>query len=324
MKHLRIVGPLLAALVLFGASGYDAPVVVVYPIATTGGSVPEAGVTIAALLATKIASLGGVTVKAATPATDRATYLDSANALGAGYYVAGYLTPLGADSSLVTQVVSTASGSVVFSSTANVHTFADAAAQAEVLRAAILRHAGRNLERIEPPSPVANSTATPFATDGSVNVSSVLHKRNRRAASTASPAATVALASPTSSGGALLFRATGQLDDATRSYATGAIVAALRRVGIPTSALSVEPSDVSKDAPAICKATPGTTSLVAAAISVATDAGASTAAIDMTRYDCAGKTIALRHARERATRRDTVRRALDAATATVAKALAAS
>lgn len=179
---VRVVGawialPALAILMLLGASlSLSPPIVVVYPLTSTGAVDVSAGGNIALLLATKLGELGGVTVKPSTPGTERPKFLDAALALGADYYITGFLTPLGADNSLITQVVSTHSGSVVFSTTAVVRTYADAVAQADPIREAILRHAGRGLAALDAPPPAPSSSPAPDNASG-VNITRALRKR---------------------------------------------------------------------------------------------------------------------------------------------------
>jgi TolB-like protein len=139
------------------------PILVVYPFTANGSSVShEAGSRLAVTIATQIADLGGVDVKPATPGVERQEYLQAAHREGADYYIAGYLTPLGDGVSVVEQLVSTQTGIVVYSNTAQVRTYADAAGQGDVLRDALLRHQTRNLGAYAaPPPPAATPTATP-------------------------------------------------------------------------------------------------------------------------------------------------------------------
>jgi len=92
-------------------------VVIVYPLTATTGTNPEAGSNVAILFSTRMAESGGLTIKPPTPGTDRADYLAAARKQNADYYITGYLTPLGDDISMLAQVVSTFSGTVVFSTT---------------------------------------------------------------------------------------------------------------------------------------------------------------------------------------------------------------
>ena len=152
-------------------SAFPPPVVVVYPFTVSGTMDPEAGGNIAVLLSTRLASLGGITVKPYTPGTERHDFLIAAQRQNADYYVTGFVTPLGSEASLVTQVVSIYAGTVVWSNTTTLRTYADALAQSDGLRAAIVSHArpGRRQPRsprraMRPastsPAPSAASTAT--------------------------------------------------------------------------------------------------------------------------------------------------------------------
>jgi len=161
-KLRPILFVLLGALALVGAiNPFPAPIVVVYPLVVGGGADPEIGANLAVLISTKLGEGGGVVVKPATPGTQRSKYLEAAKAIGADYYITGYVTPLGADTSLIAQVVSTYSGSMVYSTTAFVRTYGDAVAQADVLRQAILNHAGRALGNYDLPESYPSASAEP-------------------------------------------------------------------------------------------------------------------------------------------------------------------
>ena len=192
--------PLVLALVGADVSPFPAPVVVVYPLTGTGGTPADVGGNIAILLSTKLAQLGGLTVKPYTPGTERAAYLTNAIQQGADYYVTGYLTPVGPEVSLIAQVVSTHSGSIVYSTSSVVKTYGDVLGQADILREAILRHAGRGFPAVDQPAAVQTSTPPPSATNG-VNLSRALGRHDRSQPSpSASPSGSPAPASLASPG----------------------------------------------------------------------------------------------------------------------------
>jgi TolB-like protein len=175
------------------------PVLIVYPFSVNGSDIgKEAGSRLAITIATQIANLGGVVVKPATPGVERPNFLDAARAAGADYYIAGYVTPLGDGVSVVEQLVSTQSGIVVYSNTAQVRTYGDAAGQGDVLREALLRHQSRNLGAYAaPPSPGAGPTPTPVpGTAAQANLGRLFgHKqRSPAAARTAAPSSATSAA----------------------------------------------------------------------------------------------------------------------------------
>ena len=347
----RYLATLLAlALPLLGASAGFAqpPIVVVYPLTTTVGIDAAVGANVAIVLAEKLAELGALTVKPAVARTERAHYLDAALADGADYYITGFLTPLGADTSLIAQVVSTHSGSVVYSTTANVRTVGDAASQADALHAAIVRHAGRGLAALDAPAPTPSSSVPPVATGGNVNITQALRRRGKGSkapsSTTASPSAAgtartipataataratgkpvtrvVARARPEAV--ALLFRASGTFDDRTRAYATDAVDRALTSGGYRISRIDAEPSDRLAHARDLC-ATTGATSLLAPAVVLgANDTADPTAQIDLAVYDCDGAALRTERAIASSTgRKRTSENALDRAAVAVASALA--
>lgn len=272
---------------LLGASPiFDSPIVVIYPITSTGGIDRDAGGNLALLIATKLTELGSVTVKPSIPGTTRAQFLENAVAVGADYYVTGFLTPIGADSSLITQVVSTHSGSVVFSTTGVVRTYADAIAQVDVIRSAILRHAGRGLAALDAPPPAPSATPASIARGGAVDIGKAFGKRKRGNA-LASPAP------PAPANERLFFAVAGNLDSAQATAATRAIVAGFARVRRPVAVLGVALGDNLKNAAAICAANAGSRELDSATIlRSGSTADETRVQVDLAAYDCAGKLTA--------------------------------
>ncbi len=334
---LAIVVPLIGA-----SSGFAAPVVVIYPITSSGAIEASAGGNLALIIATKLTQLGGVTIKPPTPGTERAKFLDAANASGADYYVTGFLTPIGADNSLITQVVSTHSGSVVFSTTGIVRTYEDALAQVDALHSAILRHAGRGLAALDAPPPPPSRSPPPVANEGSVDIGKALHKRRRgHPASSATPTArpsslpsapapgapatrSAALPSATASAvagatqaakpavvaarpatrAALLFVVDGPLQADVAAQATTAIARALTNLGRPTAIMGITLGTNLRRAAAICAASPGTAELDAATMVVGqNDTGAARVQLDLSSYDCAGTALGTQRAMTTATAR---------------------
>ena len=165
------------------------PSVIVYPFVPTGASVDrEAGSRLATILAQQMANTGKVKVIPPPPGTDRANYLKAALANDADYYVTGYITPLGDAVAVVEQVVSTTTGIVVFSQTAQLHTYSDAANQGSDLGLLIAGHANRNLAAIGTAPP--QSTPTPAPSQGPQADLGKLLKGRKKAAPAATPRAT--------------------------------------------------------------------------------------------------------------------------------------
>lgn len=303
---------LIASISLLGAvSASAAPVVVIYPITSTGAIDSNAGGNLAILLANKLTELGGITVKPATPGTARAQFLDAAVALGADYYVTGFLTPIGTDSSLIIQIVSVQSGSVVFSTTGVVKTYADAIAGADSLRAAILHHAGRGFAALDAPRPTADANVATVAKGGAVDIGKALRKR-KRATATSGP---VAAASPspqpsrlavvqssaptveTARPERLLVPVTGERDAAVTSLLMRALVAQFAHAGRPVALASAAPGEAAGHTGAICARNPGAHEIESATMFVGHNAsGAARVQIDLRAYDCAGNIVRSSHA----------------------------
>jgi hypothetical protein len=195
MKFCRLALVVCLALPLLGASmAFSAPVVVIYPYIGTAGLDPDAGGKLAVVMATQLSQYGDLNILPATPGTDRAQFLTAARAIGADYYVTGYLTPLGTQVSLVSQVVSVATGILVWSNTEEIGTYGEAVGQGDAIHQAILRHAGRAFASIdEPPS----ATSPPRSQEQGNIVQAFSHHGSHEAAPRPAPAVPVAAASVT-------------------------------------------------------------------------------------------------------------------------------
>jgi len=307
---------------------FPPPVVVVYPFTVAGdtsaGAV-QTGSNIALLLSNRLAELGGIVVKPFTPGTTRADYLTAAEKQNADYYVTGFLTPIGSEISLVTQVVSIYGGTVVWSSTVTVRTYGDALGQADPLRTGILAHAERSFSAITAQAPPA-ATPEPVTRDAAgVNLTKALGRHHRDAspspAPSGSPAAVAAavavaitprpIAAPAV---ALVASVTGAGDPALNSYAANSLVAALRRAGATgAGALAIGAQDAVTHAADLCKANAGARAIYVATLGVAAAPAAVT--LDVKAYDCSGKPLGAHGDSEQVGRRDSNQRAIDRAAA---------
>ncbi len=138
------------------------PNVIVYPFTANGSSLDrEASSRLATIIATQMANTGQVTVVPPPPGTERKDYLTVARAHSAEYYIAGFISPLGNGVSVVEQVVSASSGIVVYSTTAQIQTYADAAGQGDDLAIFIGRHANRGLAAIGTAPPPSSPSPQP-------------------------------------------------------------------------------------------------------------------------------------------------------------------
>lgn len=162
--RLRLLSSLalVAASTLFlGAISHSllpTPRVVVFPLTVNGDAQKDAGDRLAVMFAQQLAD-NGLKVVPPAPETKRADFLTAARKLGCDYYVTGFITPLGPEVSVVEQVVSTASGTIIASNSAQFLTYADANGQGSLLAKAIFSHAERALASLE--TPVGAPTPTP-------------------------------------------------------------------------------------------------------------------------------------------------------------------
>jgi len=164
LRILRAFGAVAFSVLLLGAAPIlPPPVLIVYPFSVNGDAQKESGSKVAVLIGTQIANLGGVTVRPAPPGTQRVDFLTVARAQNADYYLSGYVTPIGDEVTVVEQLVSTETGVIAFSNTAQIKTYEETAGQGDLLRQALLRHQNRNIiayEQLATPPPATPAPTT--------------------------------------------------------------------------------------------------------------------------------------------------------------------
>jgi len=140
------------------------PSVIVYPFSASGATLDrEASSRLATVMAQEIGLTGQITMLPPKPGIDRQDFLAEARAAGADYYVTGFASALGNGVALVEQVVSTLSGIVVYSNSAQVSNYREATSQGDILRDGILAHAARNLQSFSVSPAAPAGTAAPAA-----------------------------------------------------------------------------------------------------------------------------------------------------------------
>ena len=302
---------------------FPPPVVVVYPFTVSGASssaATQAGGNIALLLSNRLSELGGVTVKPFTPGTDRTAFLTAAQKQNADYYVTGFLTPIGTEASLITQVVSTYGGTVIWSNSVTIRTYADAVAEADPLRAAIVAHAQRSLSSIsaQAPAPAAAETAAPDSHDAAgVNLTKALGRHHRGAppspAPSTSPAGVAVAAAPVERG-ALVANVAGSSDATLRAYAAKALANALKHDRVERGGvIAASPQDAIAHAGDLCRANAGTQAIYLGTL--APGPAPASVTLGVTAYDCAGKLLGTHADTETTGRRVTPEQAVDLAAA---------
>ncbi|HEV8021450.1 MAG TPA: hypothetical protein VGP41_09330 [Candidatus Lustribacter sp.] len=153
------------AVTLMGAetsSLLPAPTVVLFPLGHPEGTDPAAGVAYAAQLGNALKALGGVKVVVADPATAPSDFLHVAKAAGGEYYFMGSIAPpLNNAAAVIEELVSTRSGTIVWSRTAYISRPEDVLDQAPVVKDALLQYADRGYFLVLNPTPKPLPTATP-------------------------------------------------------------------------------------------------------------------------------------------------------------------
>jgi len=248
------------------------PTVIVYPLEASSSSLNrEDSARIAAVLATQIALGGGIKVIPPKAGVERANYLSDARSVGANYYVTGFVTPLGNGASVVDQVVSTTSGTLVFSVTNYITSIDDIASQGDQLRAGILDRGARAIQAFQAPPP-PDQTPAPEPSNGTqANINNIFGRKKGPAS--------VAEAPPRGSTIGILTIG-GSADFDHRSAAAKSIAAALENSG--RHGVIVNADEPSANVCAAYK----TTSLVGAWLDTPANANAT---LRMVAFDCSGK-----------------------------------
>ncbi|MGD1065994.1 MAG: hypothetical protein ABR975_04195 [Vulcanimicrobiaceae bacterium] len=176
------------------------PVVMVFPFIPNGSSIDrEALSSLAVLMAQQMANTGKVSVVPPPPGTERSDYLEAARKGRADYYVSGFISALGDGASLVEQVVSTGTGIVIFSRSAQISTVADAAAQGVDLADSLGEYANRAFADVGTPPPAPAPSPTGGSEANLNGLAKLFHKKGGQGApapaTTARPASTAVVAS---------------------------------------------------------------------------------------------------------------------------------
>lgn len=222
MHKVRALGAFIFCLALAalgtGIARADAfsPVLVVFPFEPTGSVAPKVGEQISLVLAQSIAEGSDITVKPPPPSSTKQTYQQDARALGASYYITGYVTPFGTQLSLVEYVVSVRTGTIIYSATAQAGNVNDVQTQAYALRKAVLELARHDsgLDTAAAPQPAASPSPAPTA-------------------ATAATAAPHATAAPSAAGQRwVIVEVTGGSNAQQRTQARQALIDALKASGV--------------------------------------------------------------------------------------------
>ncbi len=209
----------------------SAPTVVVYPLVGAQGVASDVGASVALVIATQLAQMGGITVKAAPQGTQQADFLTAAKKLDAEYYVAGFVAPLGDQVSVVEQLVSTRTGAVVWSNTAQLAVYGDARASATVLHDIIVQFNTRGFTALSPEAIPTSRPAPP---------------KRVAAVPTASP-------SPNKTAAVLVFDGPARED--VRNYVPASVIRTFGKYGVAASRAALATKDVGNLGPLVCAQT---------------------------------------------------------------------
>lgn len=258
MKRFALAAVLAALLSPFGAAAapvqLNTPSVVVYPLLVGQGVDESAGSNISVVVATQIAEIGKVTVKPAPPGTKQSDYLDTARKLGVDYYVSGYVTPVGDQVSVVEQLVSARTGSIVWSTTSQLATYGDAKAVASQLHDVIVQYSDRafsNLAVASPPPAQNQGNDGPNLRIGGGNARG--GNDNGRKQVAAAPAAS-SQSQPSKTVSIMTFD--GRVDDDVKKYVPMSLIKTLsHNYNINASPSVLESKDISTLGQLVCAQT---------------------------------------------------------------------
>jgi hypothetical protein len=202
-RHFLSLALLAASVFWLGAvyrSLLPPPLVVVFPLTVNGDVLKDSGERLAVMFAQQLSEYG-IKVVPPVPGTQRTDFLIAARKLGCDYYVTGFVTPLGAEVSVVEQVVSTISGTVIASNSVQFLTYADASGQGALLANMIQQHAERIFEALkENPQPSATPEPKQSAAEDVSKLGGLFKHKGKAAPTPAPQNATTAAPTPTATG----------------------------------------------------------------------------------------------------------------------------
>jgi hypothetical protein len=258
------------------------PAVVVYPLSANDSSIDkDANARIASAIATRMAQAGGIKVIPPLPGVERANYLTDARQAGADYYVTGFIAGLGNGVSMILQLVSVQNGIVVYSTSAQVVTFADAAGQADILRSAIMRHAGRSITQIEALPAAVLPTPSP-GPGAEADLGKLLGRK--RAAATPAAVAVAAAALPA----VALVPLDGSADPGRRDATLRALAEKFVKSGVPATVVAEQPPGQACSAVKVAGVLSGTLDVHTESVLFGRS---TTATLRLIEHDCAGKIV---------------------------------
>jgi len=236
------------------------PVLVVYPFAVTGKAPDDLGSRVSAKIAAEVTAIGGVRVELGAATAKPADYRAAARTAGADLYFSGSILPVGTNFSAIENLVSTRSGTVIWSKMFQFRNVDDIAGQGTQVRDALM-----------------NQSATP--TPGTA-------------------AAGLDLITPGPMSGFAVLNVTGSAADADRATAHQAIIETLQQRGsrVVTASGSAA-ADPTNNSVALCTTT-GVRTLIWGTLDttrVATGGASAqtTAHISLQTYDCQSHSLSL-------------------------------
>jgi TolB-like protein len=250
-----VVGALAAlaiGLIAAGPVPFGPPsVLIVLPFQVGPGLKATAGSDFATHMSATIAQTSGVTVVPDTSTdVNQADYPAIAKAAGADFYLTGFISPNGGTVTVIQQLVSLRSGTIVWSNSAQVLTPEDAVEQANLIRDTIVQYQSRGFAALAfqhaTPPPDAKTTSRPVATaPPAQRVAAEPNLPNEAygfsSAPTAAPKIYASAAHPSRY---VILRFTGKLEsDRVLDYTANALIYSLGRHGQTASLADPDTSE---------------------------------------------------------------------------------
>jgi hypothetical protein len=230
------------------------PVVVVFPFTGKEGVSPTIGQNISLVVALQLSQAGDVTIKTPPADTAQSDYLRAARALGADYYVAGFLSPIGTQIAVSEQLVSARSGISVWQTTASIAEPQDAADAAMQLHVAIMHLSAQQL----PASLASAPTPPPAAPSAAPKTGGALRAGPALTIPVAPPAAVAAAGLPplppvpSNRTTAMILPFTGDAIPAILHYVPESLVRTMPQYGWTGTRANVDTPNVSEVGVLLC------------------------------------------------------------------------
>jgi hypothetical protein len=231
--------------------GNSNPVVMVFQFETPSDLDPKYGNAVANIYAQVLSQSGGVTVLAIPPVIKREDYQTYAHIRHADYYISGYIQPIGATASIVSQVVDVNTDISVYSATTQVSDVQDIGSQALNALTVIREASGIDHQQLAEATAAPEPTASSGASYQLSSIVGDLFKGKGHGKTTTAPTPTPAPPKP--SRGVIIAHLLGNAQPQALGGASNALYFAMNE-HYKASMTAVATQNLANQADAICGA----------------------------------------------------------------------